>query len=735
MAQAPKVALHSNGANFLYAAALGTAILAAAATSAGAYTAGSADYGQVISQLQQMNSETSPMDQATLTYQVAQENNLQTIESTLKTATQTNLNGTPMSMLAQTVGIGSYNPPTSAMTFSPTYYSHGGTAAQGFQSVWQWIPGTQSPRSVYVDGQGYSVFQSPNGNSYFDWNPYNAAAVNVETTGDANWNTASATTGTPYSVFRDNFGSSVFTNTNGQAYLSADYPVPHVANTTAVGSAFTTGVGLQTSVFQWQEYNANTGTGYGTTEDSSGYPEPMFSVFTAGSGPKSGNGAHGIGSVFVTDDTQNGNVDNSVFLDQYGNSYLDDIESALALSTPTYQSIYGNASNGNTYAYNQSGQLEWISPWQQGAQTYAQTNEPIGIAQILAIADGEAPDYNPATDTIMFTPSYQYLTSASTMQNPLETIQQWYAGPNAGGWQYSNEFAAAFFNPPASGATTLVPYLSAFGGWQDSIAYQDSLTTNENNTTSAINTAEGQLDTTFNNYAPTTTPSPQTPATGLQGGWSTSWILPINAISTTIGTITDSDTATEGNNAGYALDNNSHNVVGAIQDLISRIQQGSGYNPPSNLLQYTKTTNLAPEYTGDGGDSPNGTSSQYATLDAVDDGEFSFLAGAVYGMQWFRANTPWLAYIFGFFLTLFTVLKAWQLIYWGINGGSFPLIFNPHNRVPGSADLTPGIANIAGTSTANVKPDFATTQEQWETQDKLRSGRTFTKAADGTEVS
>lgn len=730
MAQAPKVAVYSNGANFLYAAALATAILAAAAHSAGAYTAGSADYGQVITQLQNVNAEQGTVA-TDAGYQVTAAHDLiNELSYPGTTPTGTAQDNWQNSIFWDTTGGGQ-------SSIFAAYNNGTGPTTTGQQSVFKWWNTSHNgqfpdEQSTFIDQNGHSVFESPNGNSYFDWNPYNAAAVNVETTGDTNWNTASATTDQPYSVFRDNFGTSVFTNTNGQAYLSADYPVPHVANTTAVGSAFTTGVGLQTSVFQWQEYNANTGTGYGTTEDSSGYPEPMFSVFTAGSGTKSGNGAHGIGSVFVTDDTQNGNVDNSVFLDPYGNSYLDDITAALTLPIQTAQSPYASDGSQTSDTYTPYGQL--VLTGEDGSANVIYGQQPLTLTELYVLATGEGV-LGGANGTYSMTPSYNFLTQSAFIKSPIETMTTWYNGPQPGGWDYQNMFAQAFFNPPASGATTLVPYLSAFGGWQDSTTYQNSLTTNENNTTSAINKAEGQLDTTFNNYAPTTTPSPQTPATGLQGGWSTSWILPINAISTTIGTITDSDTATEGNNAGYALDNNSHNVVGAIQDLISRIQQGSGYNPPSNLLEYTKTTNLAPEYSGDGGDSPNGTSSQYATLDAVDDGEFSFLAGAVYGMQWFRANTPWLAYIFGFFLTLFTVLKAWQLIYWGINGGSFPLIFNPHNRVPGSADLTPGIANIAGTSTANVKPDFASTQEQWETQDKLRSGRTFTKAADGTEVS
>ena len=314
------------------------------------------------------------------------------------------------------------------------------------------------------------------------------------------------------------------------------------------------------------------------------------------------------------------------------------------------------------------------------------------------------------------------------------TNATWYNSQATTGW--SNAFAYAFFQPPsgATAPTGLVPFLSAFAGWQNSTAYQSSLSTNETNATNAMNNALGTLDTTFNNYAPSTTPGTGTVNASIQGGWSSSWILPMNTLSTAVGTVTDADPANYGIYAGYSLDNNSNNVISAIQDLITRTQALAGYTTPSSLLAYTNTT-LTTKYTGDGGDTANGTNTQYATLNAIDDGEFSFLTGALYGMKWFRGSFGWLASFFGFWILLFTIFKAWQLINWGINGGSFPLIFNPHNRVPGSADLTPGIANIAGTSTANIQPDFAATQEQWQTSDYEKPGRTYTTSKDGTEVS
>lgn len=726
-------ALWSTG-RIMCAVGLGAAILAATASSAGAYTAGSADYGQVINQLQQVNAN-----------QTVQESDLASADSNLTAINQTlglldssptyqfipsHGGGSaqsagsqifpnyPMWTLAGELGplveastyipVPSYlesNPGMSIMAFSNNVPGFGNSIGQQ-QSVFNWVPSSTSSdpytpdASVFVDAGNNSVFQSPNGNSYLSWYPNNDQNVALGST-TANWKTAANTSNIPYSIFRTNTGGSVFENMLGQGDFSAtevDTTGLNVRN-----SAFVTPSG--NSVFMAQAYALATGTGYGTHESDGTTPTASQSVFVAGTGAYSGIGSTGTGSVFVTDDPQNKNVGNSVFLDPYGNSYLDDISADLSIPTGN---MFSSTTNRMTLGPTPQWTYSTIGTLIFGAQGTSRNNNTgvTSLAELVAAALGTVPTYtliNGSYSATTFGASYPYL-SAEAMQIPEGmTNTTWYNSQATTGW--SNSFAYAFFNPP-SGATApvgLVPYLSALGGWTNSTTFQNSLTTNQTNDTNGLNTAIGTLDTTFTGIAPSNIPGTGTQNAAIQGGWSANWILPMNTLSTAVGTLTDANPATQGTNGGFVQDNNSNNVVGAIQDLTGRIQQLAGYTPPSDLLAYTNTT-LTTQYTGDGGDTANGTSNAYATMDAIDDGEFAFLAGAVSGMQWFRGSFGWLASFFGFWFLMFTIWKAWELIYWGINGGRFPLLFNTHNR-------TPGTANYAGTSTANIRPDLTAQQD------------------------
>ena len=699
----PQPRLTYSAGKILSAIGLGAVVLAATASSAGAYSSGSADYGTLLAALNTANSNAKPDTTVPTGYQAG---------------TWGLTGGVDEEIAAE---LGPWSAP-GVGTPIPSYFSTGENRSVFFQpgytgttpmSVFHWTKRASGSaasvnRGVFDDINGYSVFESPNGNSYTSWLPFTAQSVGYETPGSTNWQSASSSAYLPYSVFKDQWGNSVFTDPNGNSYLSQIYFLAHAANTPEIGSVFSTGRGTaQRSVFQYQGYETVPGTGYGTTNDSSGYPEPMFSDFEAGTGTNSGNGPSGIGSVFVTDDPTIGNVQNSVFLDPYGNSYLDDMTASLTLPM---NGMSGNpttagGAGGTKYveAYNRQGVLTLNGPLTSGD---AGNQYPLGLAQLIAYSQGITWDSNYATTMSLTTP-YPYLTEQTFENSPGETLYNWYTGYIGNTGSYQNMFARAFYNPPTSATqNTLTPYLSELGGWKDSPGGQLNFTDAQTSLQQTI----GNQNTTLQQYvaanAPAT-PAAATPTTALQGTFATTWQLPVNQISQSFGILTDSipadSTAIQGQ--GYAKDNTSLEALKAIQNLMT-------LSNPSNTLQVPQTelspstnggstllasqmntispqdatqtagqtsflsgqTPFADNITDTAGTSSIGTGQTAAIiLDPENATINAYMTGFVDGMQWFRSQFAWLAQILGWLLELLTMMKCWDLIHWGIAGGPFPL--------------------------------------------------------------
>ena len=727
-------ALQSTG-KILSAIGLGAVVLAATATSAGGYTAGSADYGQVISQLQTIATQN----------QTPIYNDSQYWNGTYA------LTGSAEQMTAAELGPWEV-PESSTHSWIPSYLSDGvdysvfwdnqpGTPKDVPNSVFNWVQNNNLPtnevsgnQGVFTDRYDYSVFQSPNGNTYTAWNPAAAGTVSLETPGSADWQAASSSNYLPYSVFKDRTGSSVFENAFGQAYLAETIPLAHTANTMTQQSALTYGAsgGTQTSVFQYQGYNPTTG----GINDASGYPEQTLSVFTAGTGPQSGN-PDGPGSVFVTDDPTANNIGNSVFLDKYGNSYLDDMTADMQVPIQFLQGLGYSGFNQwlETYTPDTGVTLTQNVDQNMGQITKQQ---PLGLAQLEAYANGIMQIYAPGSTNAVVTPPYNYLTAVAMTQGPTQSPYIWYEGANAGGWQWHNQFAAAMFNPPKIDTTTLKPYLSALSGWKNSTTGQTNFSDAQSNLNNTIQTTQTQMNQYVMTNAPGGTPSATSPATGLQGNFKTVWQLPVNALSESFGLLTDSNTKDTAG-TGYVKDNTSLNVETSIQKILTLndptpaeevplTETSPSLNGGSTLTtsQMTPVTNIEEtaatslylsgqtpnnqNVTDQGGRSPIITgNTEPILLDPTDGAINSYMTGFVNGMQWFRGQFAWLAQILGWMLELFTVMKCWDLIQWGLNGGPFPLDINLKRPTPKHDSVSEGNGR---NSPLNVADNFGRVQQE-----------------------
>lgn len=738
-AKSGPVGVYSAGRFLLCAVGLGAAILAATASSAGAYTSGSADYGTLLTQLQDIASQTkgligSAPTTANPTGSVFLGENtgssvfynvygpekrpygeamaLALHGMSRGAASTTNIPGGVFDSSVDTYSLGTsgsvnhiigvdgpgvfqWSPINSDPANAPSAYVNDFTTAQGSTAAAYW--------SVFNDRFMNSVFDSPNGNSYFDWLPYNVGQLAVGTTA-ANWKTADATANVPYSIFRSNTGGSVFQNMLGQGDFSASED-----DTTGVlvrNSAFVTP--SEQSVFMAQAYNLTTGGHVSSSADQ----EASQSVFVAGTGPDSGIGSSGTGSVFITDDAQNHNIGNSVFLDPYGNSYLDDITSALMLPNANGGDFaYGGAAPAPLLSYQPDGVIQLYND--NPNNTLIATNNQIGLAEELAVSLGAIP-YFGSTDFTKFYAGYPYLSAEAQQIPGGMSVENWYGSEATTGW--SNMFAQAFYEPPATGATILKPYLSEFSGWQNSSVSAADFTNAQSSLSSAINEQETYIMVPYVQANAPAYPGSSTLSSGLQGNFSSVWQLPVNALSTSFGYLTDSNTAeaTANSDSGYAKDNTSINVVKSFAGIFNGIDPSEALEVPltetTNTMNggstltdaqmtaipgstYTETaatplflsgqTLEAQNVTDSTGTSPVVTNAIEAILMNPNQLAISaYMTGFVNGMEWFRGQFAWLAEILGWLLELFCAFKCWDLIQWGVNGGPFPLDISLRRPTP-----------------------------------------------------
>ncbi|MDA8378435.1 MAG: hypothetical protein M0Z50_15540 [Planctomycetia bacterium] len=679
---------------------IGSTTIGLTSRSAGGYTAGSADYGQVISQLSQLDtnytelSGESRVDWGTPFPDAT--GNLSPGANTASTGTNWMDGQTLQNLIASELGpietnngpVFSYlgNGETSFLTYNPSPSINGSVNTAGSLN---WIPGItainfpttetantglSSDWSVFIDKYGYPVFESPNGNSYTAWYPYSVVSENLENTAGVNFGNANKNSTTPYSVFKDAYGGSVFENPLGQSYFSDVYFEPHASNSPIMGSVFTTdgnGSGQPNSVFQVEGFNVYPGTtNYGKQLDSNGYPNQMLSVFTAGTGSNSGLGSTGIGSVFVTDDTQNKNVGNSVFLDPYGNSYLDDITYALllpanGLTTPVSDGGY-MLSGGNNWSYNQYGELDYTSLEQVGS--ISQSLNPLTLSELYAYANGVtyANQFNGNVGTL--TPPYQFLTNTAFLEAPTESVQTWYKGYNGDDGQYENMFAEAFFNPPSSSSTTLIPYLSALAGYNPGSTTETTAQTQANADWSGFNTeAQGAVWTNTDYAAPS-------------GGIMTTW-NPSATVTITNPYTNSSQTETPGGII-LAAGINPGEILQPIADTM-----GDPATAANETQAVTAADSLLLSVFGVDQIPPNesGTASteqlDASGLPAYEEVPEVFIQSAFNAMAWWQESMGWLIDMLTVLWLVYCCFSILRWMNWGINGGNMPRLTKLEGKI------------------------------------------------------
>ncbi len=732
--------LHSTG-KLLSAIGLGAVVLAATASSAGAYTAGSADYGQVITQLQDANqtlttSSNELYNQEQNIIKLTNYNQaLQIWTNTPATATASeNPEAQPGSAIqAVQAELGPYDTNGPPGLTAPSYLSIGsgesmfwsgstldwnvnGQPSEGPTSVFQWYPNGQTnptPQGVFNDTNGYSVFQSPGGNSYTSWLP--GATSDTSGQGTTGWQAAAASTVRPYSVFKDAYGYSDFAGAFGHSYLA---DVELTPNTTGVNteqeSVFKWGTpnGVQDSVFKYTSYNPVTG----NNVNPDGTSRQDISVFTAATGANSGN-PNGHGSVFITDDPTNKNIGNSVFLDIQGNSYLDDITADLNISAQNL-SPQGPMHFGTTpqLTYNQLGQVIINTPNNNDEFANYTPALPISITQLFAAASGITNQASSGSSTFT-TPGYLAETlNALTMSNG-ETPFDWYQSAGA---NVDNAFAQAFFNPPAYSDTTLTPYLSAFQGWKDSTAQQTQFTTSQQQLQDTITTETTAMDNEAQGTnGPSAGPTATTPTADLQGNYADSvWQMPVNEISQDFGVLTDSNTgdAAAINDQGYVGDNKSTAILGAFASVLGLVNPNNSTEVPtaetttatagdstltqaqlkpvsvddfgqgtsaSGFITAGPATTLPANWSDTAGTTATTQGAKVTeTMDVTDGAISAYMVGFVDGLQWFRGQFAWMAQLMGLLLELFCVIQCWHLIVWGFSGGPFPIDLTLRKPVP-----------------------------------------------------
>ena len=300
-----------------------------------------------------------------------------------------------------------------------------------------------------------------------------------------------------YSPFLDRYGTPNEETGNGNSVLKRiswyGPNGPLLTDPAQIRSVFTDHNGY--SAFEFIPYDpATSDTTYGDDYqiNTSGKDQYMRqqSVFQAAlsTGPNTAGSTNGFGSVFVTDDIQNGNVDHSVFLDKYNDSYLDDITSNTQV----------NWNNPESYITQPVAAIQQEQNGQQLEESLYSVNNSLGLANLYAATQGLV---RISTQTIpgpnltesFYTLPFSALESQVMLGMPGSGPQGWYEGPDAESaitgvtGNFPNYFAQAFFslNPTTHQVT---PYLSALIGYPTTDQTADA-----NDVGNEMNTVTGQI--------------------------------------------------------------------------------------------------------------------------------------------------------------------------------------------------------------------------------------------------
>ena len=507
--------------------------------------------------------------------------------------------------------------------------------------------------SVFKDATGGGAFTGYNDNSLFAINPENIevqSSANTPPTGNWISSTGTGLPSTKASVFKDWWGNSALLNEEGQSYFARLSPnsANNGINETSVfdtqndNSAF-----LAISPDDWQTIINN-------SIPAANWIGEGRSVFTTND-PGFANSKYAMRqSVFLTNDTTNNNVGNSVFLDPQGNSYLDDLTANTMINFAPNNGVNGyeqTSTNLNqgviptgwSETYTPQGWLSITNNWGNMETSALAPGTNFTLAQITAYASGiswETGINSGGTAQYTLTPSYQALNAIS--KNEFATSQQTEDNYDNNWWNwtvfpsytdpagYVNRWAQAFYSQPqwntTTGAWSMTPYLSTLGGIDVTSSAEDQKTTDaQNQVKSNLKITRTNMDTWTNNAqmgAVGTSINADVPYTNLYNFYSTS---------TQLGTITETT------------------ALAAFQALIPSI----GVTPPGVTLGGTNETN------------PNTPSEQNIIT--------TIFLSIFNGIEWLNENVEFIQVLGTLMFVLATVGKSIELIIWAINGGGYPL--------------------------------------------------------------
>ena len=589
--------------------------------------------------------------------------------------------------------------------------------------------------SVFTDGNGNSLFYNAlTDQSDFAYNP-DAANTEIATQSDpTTWNEAIGYNNS-WSVFADKYGASAFVqpmyNANGAnqngglSYFAQRNETGLINNGTTYGlsSVFKDEYGGERSVSVF----AGRDNALQAYEIAHSETPPVFGTWDSAFQTQAiaGNPEVPLGSsVFLTDDPYltgpNGNPDigHSVFLDPYGNSYLDDIAEELTWSGTnanpfqpgTYYQGSGLGVTGTQETYTSlSG--DFIN-WNTLSNDSLNTSSPsLTLTDLIAYDAGTA--LMSGNNGIGLTSPYAFITSSAFQEAPGEQPAQWYAGPLTIQGSYTNMFAQAFFSLNQS-TGDITPYLSAFSTWQDP-NINDTATSNtvanaqNQNLQNAFNQGENfitgtgqdgtpigigqQTATFFNTYTNQTTQNwNELVLTPLD-------LSPIEQLTQELGgeSVATTQPATSDSGSWNAL----YTPINMTQAETTQIQ-----TLPEGGVTNQTAADQSPDLFGT-------TSGSAITATIMG----SIMGNMVLGTQNLLVAAPWLAaFINGIFAAAVVVWNI-KTIQWGLNGGRFPLQFGydtgtalaqanaARSQAQAEKDVSDNIANIIGQQDAANQPE------------------------------
>ena len=389
---------------------------------------------------------------------------------------------------------------------------------------------------------------------------------------------------------------------------------------------------------------------------------PQSSVFTTDDNGMVANGtlpANFRQSVFLTNDAQNKNQGNSVFLDPHGNSYLDDLAANTSIAFTA--GFYGGnptspatVPNGWTESYTPNGTITAVTNEGGTSANALVEGNNFTLAQIEAYASGVTWINSNAGknggNTYALTAPYAGLTAASTNEfslnpqfydpNPDQfdnTWWQWTLAPNPDNpIGYANRWAQAFYQKPVqnttTGAWTMTPYLSALGG------IDVTSTTEDQKTTDAKNAFSGQYTNDQNTIIDANNTLQNEPT-----GKGVDKALPYMELYGMYYGMAGQN-STGGWNAAPTASAAQQAFVG----LLTPFGNTSGVD--FTALNYTNSLNPPPN--------------QYIP---------TIIAGMFTGIEWLRTTMPMIQEIGTILFIMACIAKCAELSLWAIVGGKYPI--------------------------------------------------------------